>query len=468
LGTGDLDVEQLMRRARERAAAQAPPVRSPATGGTHMPGLIGADVAALHTSYDIQRVELTSHRSFLGPFIVRAKHALRRLLTPIFERQVAYNAANTRVTAHLVERLEVLTAEREHQRTVREDVDRLAQALEEQARIVSSLEGRLGEAVAAREALERRLTEAGASREALERRLEETTALASAADASREAVRTTGERTRVLGDRVARAERKLRRVLLHLAEGVEDVTPPRPAAPDTVLPSALAPTFDYAGFEDRFRGDEEDIRDRQRQYLAVFEGQQDVLDVGCGRGEFLELCRSAGIGARGVELDLDMVLLCREKGLDVIHGEVFAYLATLPDESLGGVFSAQVIEHLPPAAVVELVRLCHRKLRMGARAIFETPNPGCLAVFARSFYIDPTHIRPIHSDGMKFVLESLGFDPVAIQYSMPVETSARISLLPENGVEAVREFNRGVERLNDLIFGFQDYAVIGTKARRVP
>jgi O-antigen chain-terminating methyltransferase len=225
------------------------------------------------------------------------------------------------------------------------------------------------------------------------------------------------------------------------------------------------PDFDYFGFEDRFRGSEEDIKERQRVYVEYFTGLDQVLDIGCGRGEFLELLREAGIKAKGVDLDLDMVLYCQEKGLDVVREEACMYLDSLPDESLGGVFAAQVIEHLEPSQINDLVKLCQRKLQAGGALIFETPNPTCLTVFARSFYMDFSHIKPIHPEAMKFLFESAGFQEILVKFSSPVEAYMRMPYLLGVGADAkmAEEFNRGIERLNELLYGFQDYAVIGRK-----
>jgi O-antigen chain-terminating methyltransferase len=265
-------------------------------------------------------------------------------------------------------------------------------------------------------------------------------------------------------ERITAAERKLRRILYAL----QSRTPTPPSAAPTPTEDAdrawpeLEPEFDYAGFEDRFRGREEDIKNRQRVYLPYFEGRGLVLDVGCGRGEFLELLREHQVKGRGIDLDLDMVLLCRDKGLEVAMQDGLSYLAELADESVDGVFVSQLIEHLEPKQIIELVRLSYRKLTPGGVLILETPNPQCLMIFADSFYRDLTHLRPIHPETMKFLLEATGFREVELRYSAPVDTAMRLPLLATDGAES-EGFNRGVERLNALLFGFQDYAVIGRK-----
>jgi O-antigen chain-terminating methyltransferase len=177
--------------------------------------------------------------------------------------------------------------------------------------------------------------------------------------------------------------------------------------------------------------------------------------------------RDSGIRARGVDLDRDMILLCREKGLDVSAQDAFAYLGALPDDSLGGIFAAQVIEHLHPLRVIELVTLCHRKLGPGGVLILETPNPKCLMVFADTFYKDPSHVQPAHPDTMHFLFEALNFHQVELRFLEPVDPFMRIPLLQAPGADFTR-FNEGIDRLNTLLFGFQEYAVIGRKSLAGP
>jgi O-antigen chain-terminating methyltransferase len=273
------------------------------------------------------------------------------------------------------------------------------------------------------------------------------------------------ESVRLVRERTSRAEKKLRRILHLLSsdDGREQLE--RLEVKAKAAPLDLEPAFDYFGFEERFRGNEEDIQQRQRLYLEYFKGARDVLDIGCGRGEFLALLKSAGIEATGVDADLDMVLLCREKGLAVVEADAFAYLESLPDASVGGIFSAQMIEHLDAGQIIRLVQLSHRKLRPDGVLILETPNPRCLTVFAESFYMDLSHIRLIHPETARFLLECMGFGNVELKFSAPVERSARVPPFPADGLPeaALADFNRGIERLNELLYGYQDYAVIGAK-----
>ena len=140
---------------------------------------------------------------------------------------------------------------------------------------------------------------------------------------------------------------------------------------------AVRMDLDYLGFAERFRGTSEEIRERQRRYVPRFEGLSDVVDVGCGRGEFLELLREAGVSAVGVDSDEAMVGRCRELGLDAIQDDALHFLRGRPEESHGGIFAGHLVEHLERGEVVELVRLAFSRLRPGGALVIETVNPMC-------------------------------------------------------------------------------------------
>jgi SAM-dependent methyltransferase/molybdopterin converting factor small subunit len=235
----------------------------------------------------------------------------------------------------------------------------------------------------------------------------------------------------------------------------------------TPQPSAeLATTdFDYPHFENLYRGSDKEVRERQAEYLPLFEGQAPVLDVACGRGEFLALLREKGIEARGVDLDPDMVARCLEQGLDVVQADAFQHLESLADGSVGAIFSAQFVEHLPPPGYVRLVRLAHRKLRAGGLLLLETQNPECLATLSQSFFLDPTHVQPIPSGQLRFFMEEAGFTRITIRHVSPVQPLLPdLPLWPDSDASpAAKAWNREARRFNEKYFGYQDYALIGFK-----
>ena len=163
------------------------------------------------------------------------------------------------------------------------------------------------------------------------------------------------------------------------------------------------------GFEDQFRGPREAITDRLQSYLPVFAGASDVLDIGCGRGEFLELLAGAGVRARGIDLNHEMAELCRARGLDVTEADAVGYLSTLEDASLGGIFAAQVVEHLEPEYLLRFLELAFHKIRPGGRIVLETLNPACWVAFFESFIRDITHVWPLHPETLKYLVLASGF-----------------------------------------------------------
>jgi O-antigen chain-terminating methyltransferase len=219
--------------------------------------------------------------------------------------------------------------------------------------------------------------------------------------------------------------------------------------------------FDYFAFEELHRGDEASIRERQRSYLDCFRGRQNVLDVGCGRGEFLELLRDNNITAKGVELGTDQYLLCQEKGLDVVQQDLFNYLESLPDQSLGGLFSAQVIEHLTASDQLHYVRLAYEKTMSGSPVIFETINAQCVWAVMRNFFLDPTHVRPIHPETLKFAMETVNFRDVELRFSSPMSDRIIPRLEAGDAVKNAAAFNQRIDELNLFLYGNQDYAAIG-------
>ncbi|HXN49866.1 MAG TPA: class I SAM-dependent methyltransferase, partial [Bryobacteraceae bacterium] len=214
--------------------------------------------------------------------------------------------------------------------------------------------------------------------------------------------------------------------------------------------AAALPCLDYASLAERFRGSEEYVREKQRFYLPFFAGRGDVLDLGCGRGEFLELMREAGVSARGVELSPELAAVCRSKGLEVDCGDLLERLPALADGSLGGAFSAHMVEHLPPERLPGLIRAAAAKLRPDGVLAIETPNPECLAIFATHFYLDPTHVRPVPAGLLRFYMEESGLGRIEVHRLSPaLDDAPSLASLPADFREA--------------FFGGLDYAIVGWK-----
>ena len=168
------------------------------------------------------------------------------------------------------------------------------------------------------------------------------------------------------------------------------------------------PADPYLEFENVFRGPERVVRDRQQRYLQLIGHRQPVLDLGCGRGEFLEVLRQDGLSAHGVDLDRAMVEHCRSKGLDVSEADVVDYLETLSDASVGVVFASHVIEHLPYPRLLRFLNAARAKLRPAGLLIVETPNPH-YPLALRNFWIDPTHQHPLFPEVVLALCRLSGF-----------------------------------------------------------
>jgi SAM-dependent methyltransferase len=209
----------------------------------------------------------------------------------------------------------------------------------------------------------------------------------------------------------------------------------------------------YSALEDRFRGTREEIKERLKIYLPYVQALPDpiVIDLGSGRGEWLELLTEAGIKARGVERNSVSIAQCRERGFDVVDNDVISYLRSLAGASVSTITGFHIIEHVSIDALVTLLDEVLRVLRPGGVAIFETPNPENVLVGSNFFYLDPTHKHPVPSELMEFLFDNRGFDATEV-----------LNLHPWDSGRVAGE-GELAERFNGFFFGPMDYAILGWK-----
>jgi O-antigen chain-terminating methyltransferase len=270
-------------------------------------------------------------------------------------------------------------------------------------------------------------------------------ALSERADSSA-AARDQAERlVRELEERLARLERR----------GTAAGQSGAPAPATVAAQPAAASVPDYFAYESRMRGSVDSIRERQRLYVDVLRNAAPVLDVGCGRGELLGLLRDAGVEARGIDADSDMVAYARGDGLDVEQADLVEYLQRADDDSLGAIFMGQVVEHLPAPTLVQTFQFAVAKLRPGGVLVAETINP-LSPIALRNYFADLTHAQPLVPETLELLARQSGFAETEIRFlNEPAERLTE----PADPVIAAN-----VRRLNDLLFAPLDYALVARTA----
>ncbi|MFL6251005.1 MAG: class I SAM-dependent methyltransferase [Actinomycetes bacterium] len=275
-----------------------------------------------------------------------------------------------------------------------------------------------------------------------------------------------GERLSELRERVNGLDRRLRTLQAQ-------ATTPAPAAPAPAPPAAAgsvqaAPSsalFDYVGFERRFRGDPEAVAAAlAERYLDLLVANPPVVDIGCGRAELVEMLARRGVEAIGVDTDPSMVAEARDRGLDVRQVDGNSFLRSREPGSLGAIIATHLVEHLEFADLVELLELAATRLRPGGVFIAETPNPTSLVVLGNSFILDPTHLRPLHPSLLTFLCEGAGFRDVRLRFHAPASDYHLPMIDEPDAPPWTKRINEAFAKLNQVLFGPQEYALIATAA----
>lgn len=229
------------------------------------------------------------------------------------------------------------------------------------------------------------------------------------------------------------------------------------------IPGSVVETF-YGEdrFTAQFRGGTDDLRMRFQSFAQRLTGCDPVLDIGFGRGELMEVLVDAGVQVRGIEPDPRLVANARARGLDATQGTAIEYLQTLEPESLGAITMIQVIEHLSPQQVVDFVSLAADKVRPEGKVLVETVNAESLYIYARAFWLDPDHVRPVHRALLEFLFSEAGFRKIEVEWRSPVPSDEQLMEVPGDD-EHAKLVNENFRRIRQVLFGPQDYALIATR-----
>lgn len=405
----------------------------------------------LNANYQFARLNadaIKSHRpGFLGKSIVKVKRKVLQLiwdglLKEYFSNERDYQTHLVRFLNDVAKYADARDAQNFWELVRKIDVD-TTRALERIERIADEQSGDLRSS-------ERRLIE---SLEQARRELSQSLA----------ELRTLGVQQ---GDRLS--------VVESVASGLEKIAARLSVPQPDALPQAAraetgpAPDYRYLLLENRFRGSEEEISRRLEHYPALFPTDgRPVLEIGGGRGELQKLFAARSMRSYMVDMDAAMVEAATAAGVDARLGDGIAHLASCEDRSLAGVIAVQVVEHLTRPQLETLVELCVRKVAPGGAVVFETINPQSVLALSSNYFRDPTHVFPMHPDTMRYMMELSGMKQIEVRYQSPVPAEAQLrnipvsEYMPPNWAYTVELMNHNVDQLNRLLYGAQDYCIIG-------
>ena len=257
-------------------------------------------------------------------------------------------------------------------------------------------------------------------------------------------------------------------LISEIRQSVDTIRRQLSAAPSGTTPrteasiSGTTPIIDdglYVALENHFRGSRDLVAQRQQEYLpmlpSVITPSSPLIDLGCGRGEWLKVTRDHGIPSLGVDSNSVCIAECKEENLDVVQEDLLTFLTDRPTSSVGAYTLFQVLEHLPFPILVDALREMRRTLVPGGRLIAEVPNAKNLRVSAGTFWIDPTHQRPLFPELLLFLAKEVGFSQTDGHYTNDLSPTHDFSGLPDGALNALRS-------VIDAVDGPGDFALIAT------
>lgn len=263
-------------------------------------------------------------------------------------------------------------------------------------------------------------------------------------------------------ERIERLERRLR----YVATASRSASAAEEGAGGPT-PSHVAPVPGHPVSEDRFRGASQEVALRLEGYVKLFRGQESpILDIGCGPGAFLARLKQAGIAAYGIDSSPEMVEQAEREGLTAKQADVFAHLESLAPDSLGGVFSAQAIQHYGRSNLMRFFELAARALAPGGVFVTETVNPGSLSSYIGPLYADVGKVRPVHPLTLQFLAQTAGLGQVEIRFLAPVPAEDRLALIPpeaDGHGPLIEGVNANFRRIDEAMFGPVDFVLLARK-----
>ena len=414
--------------------------------GNH--AVVTNDLKAANATADI-----LSPKPFTAPVVGSLINLLRRFGQPFVRLFLPQLARQQQFNAHVVRHMNELQKTIEELRNAAEELSRLEERFAERSEAIDRrFSEKDAEKDAAFSALSARFNEAAKVYDEIEGQIGELMALRSMLRTALERAPASSEAGRITKKTVTSKTPEIEPTSWsQLTEWMEDE--------------------DYRSFQDRFRGNPEVIAERMREHVVRFDGVEGrVADLGCGRGEFLDLLAEADIDAIGVEINATEAEECRRRGHDAVVSDLLEWLSEQKDASLGGVFMAQVIEHLAPTDWQRFVELAAAKLEAGGRLVVETINPGSLYALARAYVVDPTHIRPVHPELLSFLARRSGLCAVDVQFQAPVPDEERPTGLAffqgDTSVEMSEELaaiREAMSRLDQICCAPQEYTLQATR-----
>jgi O-antigen chain-terminating methyltransferase len=443
-----INVEEIMSQIREnirkkKEAGLIPPDSSSMSLKSPLNHVKSPEIEFLesHCDVSVSTYNISSHQSLIGPVLVKGRHLVngevKRYIDPLLARQSEWN----RLTCHIIER------DWQHLHDLCKKVDDFSShftGLESKVDSFSSEVSGIGEKVTEVSHYIKSQAYSDEIKEVIRKEVQnQVRSILQFADVELKALST-------------------------FAKVIKNGTPYSSQTEGRHNQRLTYNSINYLDFEDQFRGSREDIKTRQKEFLQYFSNCNNVLDIGCGRGEFLELLREQGIMARGVDINEDMITFCLSIYLDAMLSDAITYLNTLEDGSLDGIFIDQVVEHLEPSYLVQLLELCAQKIMPGKYVVAETVNPLSLTSLA-NFYIDLSHIKPVHPETLKYLFAYIGLQDIDIHFSSPVCEYENLQFLPNSYDDSsvmknfIEIYNQNIKVINSRIFGAQDYTVIGKR-----